>query len=340
MAIKAWMRVLRVTLTMSSVAENGKVKQIVFGANEETGMTRTGMSINGTTYTYQSSDLAISVSGDKYMSPLKDNVTIKISNLTYAQIVQIIAGQYYNIKIECGYRSTSVYTIFDGAVMYISNLRESVETNTVTILGASSLIAKYGQRRISLSFNSGVNMYSAIKFICRAGGIPNYTISTQYKKKMLNEIMNVENENAASAIDKLADSSGSMITNSDCIGDSCFMTFDAAKSNCRIIKLNEDNIILTNGFPKMTSQGLSLSIMPTFQFQCGDTICLDNALIQLDVQSQSDATKNLGALLDENGQYMIFQQHFELQNRGNSFYVSIDAKTRSKVSAYIGSDLS
>ena len=179
MAIKAWLRVLRITLTMSSAADNGKLKQIVIGANEERGITKSGISINGASYSYQSADLAISVSGDKYMSPIKDNVTIKISNLTYAQIVQIIAGQYYNLKVECGYRSGATYTIFDGGVMYISNLRESVETNTVTILGASKLIAKWGQKRLNLSFNSGVNMYSAIKFICRVGGIPNYTISTK-----------------------------------------------------------------------------------------------------------------------------------------------------------------
>lgn len=340
MAIKAWMRVLRVTLTMSSAADNGKLKQIIIGANEENGVTREGMSINGTTYNYQSSDLTISVSGDKYMSPLKDNVTIKISNLTYAQIVQIIAGQYYNLKVECGYRTGTVFTIFDGGVMYISNLREAVETNTVTILGASKLVAKWGQKRLNLSFNSGVNMYSAIKFICRVGGIPNYTISTQYKKKMLAEILNVEDENAASALDKMTDESGSMITNSDCVGESFFMTFDAAKSNCRIIKLREDNIVLTGGFPKMTSQGITLSMMPTFQFQCGDTICIDNALIQIDVQSQSDATKNFGALLDENGQYMIFEQHFELQNRGNNFYVELDCKTRSKIANLIGDNKS
>lgn len=338
MAIKAWLRVLRITLTMSSAADNGKLKQIVIGANEERSITKSGISINGASYSYQSADLAISVSGDKYMSPIKDNVTIKISNLSYAQIVQIIAGQYYNLKVECGYRSGTTYTIFDGGVMYISNLRESVETNTVTILGASKLIAKWGQKRLNLSFNSGVNMYSAIKFICRVGGIPNYTISTQYKKQMLEDILTVKDESAASALDKMTDASGSMITNSDCVGETFFTTFDAAKSNCRVITLRRDNIILTGGFPKLTTQGVTLSMMPTFQFQCGDTICIDNALLQINVQSQSDATKNLGALLDDNGQYMIFEQHFELQNRGHNFYVELNCKTRSKISAYIGDD--
>ena len=36
--------------------------------------------------------LAITVSGNKFMSTLKDNCTVKISNLTYVEIVRIIMG--------------------------------------------------------------------------------------------------------------------------------------------------------------------------------------------------------------------------------------------------------
>lgn len=338
--MKAWMRVLRVTLTQDSASSNGKLKRLVFGANEESGVTRQGIMIGNATYSYRSSDLAISISGDKYMSTLKDCCTIKIKNLTYVEIVQIITGRFFNVKVECGYRSGNTFTIFDGGVMYISNLRESVETNTVTILCASRLVAVYGQRRMNLSFNSGVNLYSAIKFVCKAGGVPNYNLSTQFKKRMLEDILNCENENAAEVIDGMTSTNGALVTCSDCVGSSYLTAYDASKSNCRIIKLNESNIMLTGGFPKMTTDGLVLSIMPTFQFQCGDTIVVDNALIQIDVQSQSDATKNLGALLDENGQYVIFEMHYELENRADSFYIQINAKTRSKLAAQIGSNRS
>lgn len=322
MAVKAWMRVLRVTLTTKSPGQNGKNKQLVI--EEDT---------NGV-------GLAMSISGNKYMSTLKDNCTVKISNLTYVEIIRIITGQFYNVKIECGYKSSSVQTIFEGGVMYISNLRESVDTNTVTILCASHLVATYGQRRINLSFNSGINLYSAINFVCKVGGVPNPNISTQFKKQFLQEISNAHNQTAAEWIAGQTNKNGSYISSSDCIGNSFMTMFDASKSNARVIKLNSDTLLLTNGFPRMTADGLVFSVMPTFAFQCGDTIVMDNSLIQISVTSQNEATKNLGGLLDENGQYMIYEIHYELENRGQNFYLEISAKTRSKISAYLGKELS
>lgn len=321
MAVKAWMRVLRITLTTKSPGQNGKNKQLVFEENES------GVG------------LAISVNGNKFMSTLKDNCTVKISNLTYVEIVQIITGQFYNIKIECGYKSSGVQTIFEGGVMYISNLRESVDTNTVTILCASHLVASYGQRRINLSFNSGINMYSAINFVCKVGGVPNPNISTQFKKQFLEGIKNAHNQTAAEWVNDQTTKNGSYISSSDCIGNSFMTLFDANKSNARVIKLNKDTLLLTNGFPRMTADGLVFSVMPTFAFQCGDTIVMDNSLIQINVTSQSEATKNLGGLLDENGQYMIYEMHYQLENRGQNFFLEIYAKTRSRISAYLAKEI-
>lgn len=321
MAVKAWMRILRITLTTKSPGQNGKNKQLVFEENES------GVG------------LAISVNGNKFMSTLKDNCTVKISNLTYVEIVQIITGQFYNIKIECGYKSSGVQTIFEGGVMYISNLRESVDTNTVTILCASHLVATYGQRRINLSFNSGINMYSAINFVCKVGGVPNPNISTQFKKQFLEGIENAHNQTAAEWVNDQTTKNGSYISSSDCIGNSFMTLFDANKSNARVIKLNKDTLLLTNGFPRMTADGLVFSVMPTFAFQCGDTIVMDNSLIQINVTSQSEATKNLGGLLDENGQYMIYEMHYQLENRGQNFFLEIYAKTRSRISAYLAKEI-
>ena len=154
--MKAWMRVLRVTLTSRKLK-----KQMVFGNSQFT----TGF------------DLAIDVSGYKYLSSLKDNCTVKLTNLTYNEVMQIIVGEFYDVKIEAGYRDSSVQTIFDGGVLYISNAREDATTNTVIILCASKLVARYSQSRINLTLNSGINMYSAIKFGLKRAGISEVTIS-------------------------------------------------------------------------------------------------------------------------------------------------------------------
>lgn len=320
MAIKAWMRVLRITLTTKSPGQGGKNRQMVIEDN--------GDGIG----------LAISVTGNKYMSTLKDCCTVKIANLTYAEIIQIISGQFYNIKIECGYKSSGVYTIFDGGVMYVSNLRESVDTNIVTILCASHLVSTWGQKRLNLSFNSGINLYSAINFVCKTGAVQNPNISTQFKKQFFNAIENTNNKTAAEWINEQTIKKGSYITSSDCVGNSFLTMFDAAKSNARVIKLDNETLILTGGFPKLTTEGLIFSAMPTFAFQCGDVIEMDNSLIQLNINSQQTATKNLGGLLDENGQYMIYEIYYALENRGNNFYLEISAKTRSKISAYLAKE--
>lgn len=332
--MKAWMRVLRVTLTTKSAVEGnaGKAKQMVFGANEENDTVLTSR----TGHQMKSADLAITVSGDKYMSTLKDHCTVKISNLTYHEIIRIIQGEYYNVKIECGYRSATTYTIFEGGVMYMSNFRESVETNTVTILCASHLVARYGQTRLNLSFNSGINLYSAINFVCKVGGIPNPNLSTQFKKSFLDSIMNCKDQSAADVISGLTDKNGAFIASSDCVGNSFMTLYNADKSNARIVDLQARNCVITNGFPRMTADGLVFSILPTVQLQCGDVIKLDPSLIQIQVTSQSDAAKNLGGLIDPNGLYTIYEMHYELQNRSTNFYLQINAKTRSKVSAYLG----
>lgn len=333
---KAWMRVLRVTLTMQNPDGTGNRQQLVFGDNEASGLVKEGVKVNGQVYYYDSSDLSISVSGNKYMSTVKDACTIKIKNLTYKQITQIIMGKYYFVKVECGYRSGNTFPIFDGGVMYISNLRESVETNTVTILCASRMIAVYGQRRMNLSFSSGINLYAAIDFICKVGGVPNKNISTQFKKQFTDAVLNVSDQTAAEAIAGLQDKNGTFISSSDNIGGAWMTAYDANKSNCRIIKIARDTLLLTSGFPKMTADGLTFSVLPTFHFQCGDLLVLDNKDMQLPVDSQSDATKNLGGLLDINGQYMLFEQHYELENRGHNFFIQMNAKTRSRITAYMG----
>ena len=112
MAVKAWMRVLRITLTTKSPGQNGKNKQLVFEENES------GVG------------LAISVNGNKFMSTLKDNCTVKISNLTYVEIVQIITGQFYNIKIECDI-SRAVFRQFLRVGSCTSRTYERVSTPTL-----------------------------------------------------------------------------------------------------------------------------------------------------------------------------------------------------------------
>lgn len=314
--MKAWMRILEVTLTSRKMK-----RQMVFGSNWRNGK----------------DDLNIDVVCNKYMSALKDSCTIKLSNLTYSELVQIISGEFYDVTVKCGYRGANVQPIFDGGVLYISNSLDDKKTNTVIILCASKLVARYGQSRINLTLNSGINMYSAVKFVCRRAGIMDTAISKQLKKTFLQDVMNV-NDTVGSWIEKLTQTNNSFIANSDGLIDSNSIVslFNANKSNRRIITLRNDQIDLSGGYPRLTSDGISLTILPTSAFMCGDVIKIDNALLDMSVGSSSEVSKNYGHYLDKDECYMIYEMEYRLQNRSSEFSLNITAKSRNLISSYMG----
>lgn len=313
--MKAWMRILTITFTSTKFK-----KKITFGEN----------------YKSDKPDLNISVVLNKYMSPLKDSCSIRISNLTYAEILQLIEGEFYDVEIKAGYRTSKEEIIFKGGVLYISNSLGDKKTNTAIILCASNLVAKYGQQRLNLTLNSGINMYSAINFLCKVNKVPNPNISTQLKKQYLQEIINV-NSNLGNWLETILKTNNSFIMNSDSITDSNLLVYDANKSNARVIPLTSNNIILNGGHPQLNKDGLNLSILPTFSFMCGDVIKIDNSILDIAVTNSSDYSQfSKGNFIDPDGLYTIYEMEYILENRGSDFSVNLICKSRSLISNVIG----
>lgn len=311
---KAWMRILTVSFTSKKLKN-----KLVFGENY----------LNG------KEDLSINVTINKYMSSLKDTASIKITNLTYAEIVRLIDGEYYEVEIKAGYRNSGPKTVFKGEMLYISNSLDDRKSNTAIILCASKLVAKYGQSRLNLSLNSGINMYSALKFICKKAGIPNSNVSTQLKKTMIEEIITT-NDTAASWIDKLCNKNNNYIVNSDSIDDSTLTIFDAKKSSGRIFNLTSNIVQLVGGQPQLNKDGLKISLIPTIPIKCGDTIQIDNSLIDIHLNSKEQIQNNPGYYLDKEGMYMVYEISYFLQNRGANFTATLTCKSRNLVSNLIG----
>lgn len=305
---KAWMRQLSVTLTSTKYK-----KSMVFTQDS----------------------FAMTVTGYKYMSVLKDSCTIKISNLTYSEIVQIIDGEFYKVEVKCGYRGSGEFTIFKGGVLYVSNDLGDRRTNVVTILCASELVAKYGQRRLNLSLNSGINLWSATKYVCRRAGFKDTELTSTLKSRFIDNTMNVS-DTVGAWVQKIANENGTLLTNTDGQNGAILSIFDANDANLRVIELTDRNISLTGGYPRLNSEGVTLTVMPSFNFQCGDIIKLDNSIVNLTVQSASEASKNLGFKLDPGSQYFVYQIRYTLQNRGQSFGMEILAKSRSLLSRVTG----
>ena len=308
---RAWLRVLQVTLKSQKLG-----RQMTFGSlNQTTGW-----------------EPSIEVKGYKYVGFMKDNCTITINNMDYSKIVELMSGEYFDVQVDCGYVDGSIFTIFRGSVLYISNNVDDRETNVVTILCGSELLGRFSKNRLKLNFNSGINLYSAIQFMCKLQGIKQTNISTQLKKQFVQEIMNV-NDNASGFLESLMEMGTSFVGNSDASLGSTFSFFDASKTSGRIIRINNQLVDITNGHPHLNEDGLTLTVSPTQLYLCTDIIQIDNSIIQLEeVTSTDQLSRMYGIYLDKDGQYMIHQIQYSLANRGSAFSLNLNCKSRALVS--------
>lgn len=318
--INTWMRVLTIKLTSKKLK-----KRLIFGNNWEQRKNNKNVT---------DIELSINVDGTKYLSSLKDQCIIKINNLTYKEIIQIIDGEYYEVEIITGYQNGNSFTIFNGGVLYVSNKLQDASTNEVIIICTNKLVAKYGQNKMNLSLNSGINMYSAIKFITERAGIKNSYIDEKFKKQTLKTV-EAQTSKITSWLDAFT-TANNLVVQGDSSEGNDVSIWNPARTNSRTIKLTNNNIILTNGYPKVNSEGLTITILPTLNLCPGDTIVIDNSIIDLSVSSKSQALKNAGQYVDKNGQYVILEITFSLSNRDSNFSYEIKGRAKSLYQNIIG----
>ena len=302
--IRAWRRDLEIILTSEKLH-----KSLSFGTNWKKG----------------ENDFTISVRGTKYLSTLKDNFTIDIENLTYSEVVQLIDGEYYDVEIKAGYKDIGAQTIFKGGVQYISNILGDRKSNTVKIFCANRLVAKFGQSKINLTLNSGINMYGALNTINRRCGMGNVKISDDLKNRIIKDTTTIQT-NFANFLDNFTKNNNLVIN-----GDSSLLNTEynlwSPRSQEKIIELRNDTFVLTGGYPTFNSEGAHLMLIPTYNFMPGDIIKLDNSILDLGISSSSEISSNAAYYLDNEGKYYITQIDYDLNNRDNNFQLSILAKS-------------
>ena len=119
--MRAWMRQLTVTFTSQLFK-----KSMTFGNNR----------LNG------KDDFNINVKIYKYLATRKDEATIQITNLTYAEVIQIMQGQFYDVEIKAGYDDIGARTVFKGGILYITNSKSDRKENVINIKCGSQLVAR------------------------------------------------------------------------------------------------------------------------------------------------------------------------------------------------------
>lgn len=313
----AWGRVLRV------VFKSSKRKQVMEFNTEE-----------------ESNSLILEVTGTKYLSPLKDEFVIDIYNLTYSEILKLIKGEFNEVDIYAGYQSSSVSRIFSGKVFYISNERESRETNIVHVICVNKLMGLYNSK-MNLTLNSGINMYGAIDFIFRQAGVKDSNVSERFKRQFTNDIMNVKGT-PSSFLEAFTNASTSYAAQVDASNGATFSLWDLKKSDRRVIEIMSSKGMIINGFPTLTTDGLRFDSLPVFNFMPGDSLLIDNRLIDMTISTLDEATRsNLSIYLDTSrsdgrGQYILYEINYKLSNAKGEFKLTLKSKSTQLLSNIIG----
>lgn len=297
-----WMRQIEVRLT-SKITK----KTIIFGGKSDT-------------------QLNIVIKGNKYLSALKDNGLCSISNLTYAQIVELIIGEYYDIEIWAGYRSQNqLMCYFSGAVSYISDKIQARRDNTCHILFASKMVASYSQKRMNLNLNSGINLYAAFNYICLTNGIDTSHLSPTLKNEFLQEVTNNYGTPATLA-EQLANNTNTYTIETDpSVAGGVINCSDL--SDKRYIKINPNTINFTKGNPTLDKDGLKITLLPTFCFKPGDIIIIDNAILDVSIADPNNVSSTFKTnYIDSNGAYMIMELDYNFTNREKTFEINIRAR--------------
>lgn len=285
----------------------------------------------------QSSNLTIHVSGYKYMSALKDTCTIEIKNLTYSQMMQIMNEEYYDVEVIAGYHGGNRCSVFRGGLLWMSNKLENVTTNTVILLCAATIIARFSQKRLNLSLLSGIDMKHAITQVLRIGGMIRSDNDIDISSNISGQILNSTTiqTNAADWLSSICNDN-SYVINSDEINDKLVSIYDLRSKDIPVTELDNDCININAGYPTISSNGLNITIQPIYNFTCGTYIKIDNRLINVASYSWSKDTPALTNFLDKDGLYLIFQIQYSLENRGDSFSLILSARAKSLLSNFLG----
>lgn len=288
----------------------------------------------------------ISVSGNKYLSPVKDNFTVKIYNLTYKQLIDIMEKKLFRIQIFCGYLDNQPFDsfdgkkIFDGGVINIVNDKKDWKDNVATFVCASRFVAKAQEWRCNVSFQSGINLYSAIKYIGKRAGMTNMNIDDSFKYKFLSEASTAESS-PASYLEKISESNNSYFMNTDYSNGSEVNIFDSSRKTNRQIIIDPNKGMIIGDAPELTSNGLTWTSLPVTNYLPGDLAKIDNALINVSSgqDSYSGATSAPNAVyFDNQGLYYIFDLSYNLNNTSGDFLVKIHCKSKSLFKSLTGRD--
>lgn len=279
----------------------------------------------------------IDISGTKYMSSLKDTFAIKVYNMTYVEMYTIQKRQLWHIEIYCGYLNGQNYfsftapKIYDAYLLNMVNSKEDYKENVVTFITASKLVAKAQQFRLQVSYQSGVNLYAMIKNIGERVGMTNISVSESFKDTFASDVASCDSS-ASSYLEKISETTNDCFMSTDSTSDSELSVFDLSEeSRNRTAILIDPSKGMLIDTPEINSSGLTFSSLPVVNYLIGDTIKIDNSLINVanGEDSYSGSTKVPNAVyMNGDGMYYIWQIDYKLTNADGDFKLTLTCKNK------------
>lgn len=281
----------------------------------------------------------ITISGAKYLSAIKDNFTIKIYNLSYKEIIQIMNNELYGVQIYAGYLndgkglSNEGKKIFDGGIINIVNSKRDYKDNVCTFVCASKLMANANKYRLNFTLQSSINMYAAINWVCKKSKISNTNISKEFKYKFFKNVSDASSS-SGNYLDLLSSGNSSYFINTDSSEGDSVSIFDISRGDRRKYTIDIKKGMIIGDAPEVTSNGVIWSSLPIINYMCGDTCVLDNSIIDVssgqDSYSGSISNSPNALYLDTQGLYNIFTLQYTLDNYAiGNFEIKITAKAKS-----------
>lgn len=300
--------------------------------NDETGETITiGKTVD------DSKKPRIEITGTKYMSCVKDNFKIQIYNLTYVQMYLISKRQLYHVEIYAGYLNGQNYfnftapKIYDGYMLNMVNSKKSYKDNVTTFIVTSKLVAQSQQWRLNISYQNGVNLYSMMKYVGEQAGLTNMNISETFKDTFMADVASCDGS-ASSYLEKISETSNTTFMTTDSTSDSEISIFDLSdESRSRTTILIDPAKGMLIDTPEINSSGLTMTSLPVTNYLVGDTIQLDNSLINTSEgqDSYSGSTKVPNSVyINAQGLYYIWQVDYNLSNTNGDFKIQLTCKNK------------
>lgn len=316
---KCWMRSLKIELI--SIINNQK---IVLGDPATTSQSR--KYAYGIPQPTNDDALTIKVQGSKYAAGNKDKGVVSIYNLTYETINKIILGQFYKINIYCGYKSLGEpMPIFSGSVAYVSKKIYSNHDTECYLIYASDLVARYSQNRMNLTLNSSINLFASINYMLNHQGVYGYHIDENLKNAFVKEVTSLYNTTSTILDSSTLSQEGNYIISTDGT-DGSVVDVTTIKGK-RVIEVNSETIPIGSGNPTVSSEGLTIELLPVCNFKVGDILHIDNSLIDVSITNAESVFSTFNTnYMDTNGFYMIIEMNYTLENRGDTFKYHIKAR--------------